>query len=106
MRAEELDQRITLQPLTNSRGADGSVIKDYTQNNITVWANYVARSGKEFYAAQKQNAETQAVFKIRYQSDIDTTWRIVHNNRTFEILFVDDTRKRKNELILACREVV
>ena len=104
--AGELDQQITLQPLTVTRGADGSVTKDYSQSNVTVWAQYIAQSGREFYAAQKQNAEVQAAFKIRYRTSIDTKWRVKYGNRYFEILFINDTSKRQGELMLACKEEV
>ncbi len=105
--SEKLDQRITLQPLDDSeRGSDGSTINDYSQNNITVWAENVTQSGREFFSAQKQNTETQALFRVRYRSGIDTKWRVQYGSRTFDILFIDDTKKRHGELLLACKEVV
>lgn len=100
-----LTESITLQPLTITRGSDGSTVQDYTQNNVTVRANYAATSGREFYAAQKQNSETQALFIIRYRS-VDASTRVLFGTRVFDILFVDDTSKRNGWLKLACKEVV
>jgi len=60
----------------------------------------------EFFAAQRINAETTAVFKIRYLSSINTGMRIKMGNRIFEILFLNDVNGQRKELSIAAKEVV
>lgn len=105
MRSEELDQTIILQPLKVTKDSYGAEIQDYTLNNVSVRASCLASTGREFYAVQRINAEVEALFKIRYLQ-IDTTWRVKFGDRILNILFIDDTGRRKNELLLSCKEVV
>lgn len=76
MNPGELDQRVTLQ----SR----SVVKDaYGQDTITwttvaiVWAQVQALRGREFFAAAQVQQEQTVKVRIRYRSDVLTTWRLV-----------------------------
>ena len=101
--AGELDKRITLQAPTVTRGSDGSEIIVYT-DIATVWASYLVQGGKEFYYAQKINAETTAVFKIRHRANLNTRYRIYYNKRYFYVLSIDDSVS--DELKLACKEVI
>ena len=101
--AGELNKRITLQAPTVTRGGDGAEIIVYA-DIATVWASYLVQGGREFYSAQKINAETTAVFKIRYRANLDTRYRVYYNKRYFYILFIDDSIP--GELKLACKEVI
>ena len=60
----------------------------------------------EFYAAQKLNASTTAVFRTRYVVDIKTTDRIKYGDRIFEILFINDVSEKHIELLISAKEVV
>lgn len=71
-----------------------------------LWADVINTGGGEFYAAQKLNAMTTAVFRVRYVSAIDTLNRIKYGNRIFEILFVNDISEKHVELLISAKEVV
>lgn len=71
-----------------------------------LWADVINTGGGEFYAAQKLNAMTTAVFRVRYVSAIDTLNRIKYGNRIFEILFVNDVSEKHIELLISAKEVV
>ena len=105
LKAGELNHRITIEknePITSS---DGSLLENWV-TVVSVWADYQAKSGREFFAAQRFNAEVNALFRIRYRSDLTVKMRVKYKSRCFEILFLNDTDKDQGELVLACREVV
>ena len=71
-----------------------------------LWADIINTGGGEFYAAQKLNAQTTAVFRTRYVSSISSLDRIRYGNRIFEILFINDVSERHIELLISAKEVV
>jgi SPP1 family predicted phage head-tail adaptor len=103
--AGNLTERIILQKPTFGRGGDGSETVTYA-DEATVWAELMKCTGREFYAAQKINAEVTEVFRIRYRTGMDTRWRIGYGTRTLELTFIDESGKRDGEMILHCKEVV
>lgn len=103
--AGNLTERISMQKPTATRASDGAETITYI-TETTVWAERIKSSGREFYAAQKMNAEVAEVFRIRYRSGMDTRWRVGYGTRTLELTFVDDSGRRNGEMILHCKEVV
>lgn len=107
--AGDLRNRITFQrrrePPDTQRAPDGSEIVEW-QDEFSVWAEYLVKSGREFYAAQKINSEISAAFKLWYRCDIVPTMRIRAGNRYYDILYVNDEKKYEGEMVLGCREVV
>lgn len=107
MRAGTLRHKITLQL---------PVITDdkYSTQGTTTWidwatvnAEIITEGGREFYAAQKINAETTAVIRIRYRVGISTKMRAKYGNRCFEILPpINDVDGKHAEILLSCKEVV
>lgn len=71
-----------------------------------LWSDVINTGGGEFYAAQKLNAMTTAVFRTRYVSSISTLDRIKYSNRIFEILFINDVSEKHVELLISAKEVV
>jgi SPP1 family predicted phage head-tail adaptor len=105
MRAGELNRRITLQIETITYDTVNEPIETWT-DFATVWASIITTGGREFYAAQKLNAETSAVFKIRYNPMVNPRMRISWGNRIFEIISVNDVDARHEELQISAKEVV
>lgn len=103
--AGELKNKITLQQ--QAKDQDGHTRPENPWEDVaTVWAAMITTGGKEFFAAQKINAETNAVFKIRYKPNIDAAMRICFSTRKFNILHVNNVDARNIELQLSCSEVV
>jgi SPP1 family predicted phage head-tail adaptor len=102
--AGELNKKIIIQ--TESGAADSFGQPEGTwSNTVTVWAAIITTGGREFYAAQKLNAETVAVFKIRYRA-VTTTNRIKYGTRIFQILSIADPEEKHCELLISAKEVV
>ncbi len=105
MRAGKLQQQIVIQSKTATRDATGQAIETWSELD-TVWAEAITGGGKEFYAAQKLYAETQVVFKIRYNSAFTTLHRVKWLDRTYEILSVEHVSGLYREMMLVTKEVV
>lgn len=103
--AGDLNKSIYIQMCTVIRNGYGEPIKTWIDKK-KVWAGITTTGGREFYAAQKQNAETSAVIKIRYRKGIKTDQRIRYESRIFEILACIDVEERHDELLLYCKEVI
>lgn len=71
----------------------------------SLWASMITTGGREYYAAQKLNAETSAVFKLGYVTGITTTMRVKYGSRYFDILNVNNKDEKFEYLLLSCKEV-
>jgi SPP1 family predicted phage head-tail adaptor len=92
MMSGRLDRKITLQKPTTSRDAYGGQATSWT-DEATVWAQVQQQSGRELFAAGKL-AEVDALFKIRYRSDVDETWQVVYDGRTYDIQSVKELGRK------------
>lgn len=105
MYAGKLNRRITVQKKTITYDSYNQPIETW-KDTYTIWAEVLTSGGGEFYAAQKVNAETQAVFNVRYTKSIGVLDRINYDNRIFEILSVNDVNAGRTELQISAKEVV
>lgn len=99
MKPGNLDRRIDIQALTETRGAAGGIVATWATLK-TVWAEKLPSSGNEFRAAQSRHAETSQVFRIRYYSGLsETTHRISYSDRVYDILHIAEEGRREGMLI-------
>jgi len=105
MGAGKYNKRIALQIAQVVQDTYGQPIESWV-DIAAVWANIITSGGREFYAAQKMNAETTAVIKMRYRAGMHTRFRIKYGNRYFEILSIADPEEHHESLLLSCKEVV
>ena len=103
--AGEINKRITIKTQVLTQNSYGEEIITWS-NFCTVWAKITSSSGKEFYAVQKLNPETTALFKIRYRSGLDTSMRIYYGTRIFDILYIDNVGEGNVEINLLCKELI
>lgn len=76
-----------------------------------VWTDYLSDvsasieplRGRELYVAQEHHAEVDTRINIRYRAGIDSTMRVIHESRTYNILAVLDWQTRHVELELMCK---
>lgn len=99
------NRRIIIERNTPTYNAYNEPIASWATNQ-TLWAGIVTSGGGEFYAAQKVNAQTTAVFKIRYNTSILVTDRIKYGTRIFHILSINDVDARHEEMFVSAKEVV
>jgi SPP1 family predicted phage head-tail adaptor len=52
---------------------------------VTVWAQKLDVTGREFFNAQRPLAEGTTRFRMRYRSDLLHTDRLSHNSVTYDI---------------------
>ena len=105
MRVGTLDQRITIQIATTSRGSSGEQIEAW-QTWRTVWANVQTTGGSENFYSPQLVAEATHKIKIRYLALIKSTMRVLWQGRILDITYVDPSRQRRGEMFLLCQEKV
>lgn len=104
IRAGDLNQRITIQQSTITRDTYGAEIQTWA-THATVWASKQHKSSREFYSAQKTNAEITDLFIIRYRNNVTTKMRISHNGKYYDILGADDPDGGRVEIWLLAKVV-
>jgi len=104
IRAGDLNQRIIIQQATIARDTYGAEIQTWV-TYAAVWASKQHKSSREFYSAQKTNAEITELFIIRYRNNITTKMRISYNGRYYDILGADDPDGGREEIWLIAKAV-
>jgi len=96
---------------TGAKDSYGQKVESWA-DVATVWAAVLTEGmgrstgGREFYAAQKLHAETEAVFQIRFRRRINTAMRIKYGNRYFGIIHIADPKEKHEELLVSAKEVM
>ena len=81
-----MDRKITLQEPETGTNAYGETTTTWPEaNHIETFANVKQQSSREVFGGGKVS-EVEAVFTIRYQSDVDETWRISYDSTIYEIV--------------------
>lgn len=99
-----LNRQITIQQYTATRDSYGGEVQTWA-DLATVWAKKAHRTSREFFAAQKTNAETTDMFIIRFRSGITTKMRVTFDGKTYDISGADDPDGNRRELQILCIEV-
>jgi len=105
IRAGRLRHYVTVQQATETQDTDGGVIQTWATYGYT-YAEISPKSGSEDFAAAGINASVVHEIRIRYLKGLVPKMRIVHGDRTFEIVGVVNWGERDREMLLNCTEVV
>ena len=94
----ELDREIILLTPTYATGGsrpstNENKITGWTET--TIWGKVTAFSGNEAMIAERLTETHNAVFTIRYRTDVDSTMRVVHEQRVYAIVSVTPREDRK-----------
>lgn len=103
--SDSLNRRITIQKKTITYDAYNQPIEEWTDEK-TVWAAVINTGGGELYAAQKMYSETEVVFRVRQQNSVTVLNRIKFDNRTYEIIAINDVDAGHEEYQIAAKGVV
>ena len=97
MEIGDFRHRIVIQNLVALVNENGFEIEEW-QNYKVVWASVSNLSGREYYQAAAIKAEKTIKFLIRYIEGIETSMRILFDNKQYNIVFIDNL-KYKNQYI-------
>lgn len=101
-----LDRRITFQSKivgSNESNEDEETGWEDIDNKPTVWASRDDKAGNEMYAADKLTGFQDALFTIRYRSDINIQMRIVTEGVIYDIRSIQEVGRRRYLSIIAER---
>lgn len=101
--AGKLNQRITLQALTVTKGASGGQVKGWSEV-AQVWAAVRNLSGNErqVSSAGGQVAEARTEITIRYRSGVTEQMRVLYGPKIYNIRHINDFMARHESLLLTC----
>lgn len=97
---------VSIQQNNYTRAANGAAIPNW-QTVVTRRASMEPLKGREFYAAQQQQAEIDTMFRLRYDNAlaaIKPEMRLLMGSRTFDIMSIVNVGQRNVELHLLCKE--
>ena len=97
MNIGKLDQRIVFLSYTETKGANGGVVRDYS-TYATRWAQVLPKGGNEVQEAKEKTARRIADFIVRKNGlTINEKMRITWRGETFDITTIDYAGTRLNE---------
>jgi SPP1 family predicted phage head-tail adaptor len=103
-----MNLQIDIQQNTPIKDSYGQMVESW--GNVTgltgLFASMITTGGREFYAAQKMNAETAAVFKLRYIEGITNLMRVKYGTRYFDILNANNVNEKFEYLLISAKEVI
>jgi SPP1 family predicted phage head-tail adaptor len=106
MRAGELRQRITIQTKIITQDSELNAIETWT-DWLTVWAEPLGKTSREFYRLSTNNTEITEVFRIRYITGVAARQRIRFKGRYLELVADPINEDELNKsLLLSCKAVV
>lgn len=107
LEAGKLRHRIKLQaPGISQDPLTGEMVKGWT-DVASLWASVEPLSARDFIASQANQSQITARIVIRYRAGIDSTMRIVHRGKIYNIQGVlADAESGLEYLTLPCNEGV
>ena len=105
IRSGQMRERVDIQTLTDTQDAQGGRSETWTVFR-TVWAAIRPLRGREFLAAQQEQARVTHEIKLRWFSGITPKMRIMQGTREFRIDAVINVDERNQLMSLMCEEVV
>lgn len=103
MRAGVLRHRVILQsPVRTPRDAMGGETLTWI-DEATVPASVEPLIGREYFAAEQVQSEVEVKFRIRHYSGIKPEWRIMFEEKAYDILSIIDYKMLHVEMILMAK---
>jgi|LAHQ01.1.fsa_nt_gb SPP1 family predicted phage head-tail adaptor len=108
MKSGALDQRVTIQIYTKTRGTSGEQVDTWTDWK-TIWASVTTSGGAENYYNPQLVALSSHRMLTRYIVKPGLEWplcRLVWRGKILDVVHIDESRQRHGELYWLCREQV
>lgn len=97
------DKKIEILAVTNTVNENGFTERTLQAVCPPVWAYFRHLSGKEYYAANTEQVQEEALFIVNYRTDINTTHVIRYKNKLYDITRVDKFEGYKKDITLYCK---
>ncbi len=101
----DMRHKITIQQFTSTQDSAGQPVEAWT-TFATTWASIEPLIGKEYFASQQEQAETNIKIRFYHIPNVDPVMRVVYGTRTFEIKSVINYKEQNRETLLMCYEKV
>lgn len=98
MQAGKLDRQITIETVAETMNSRGEPVPGTGTTFATVWAKKVSLSGTEARSADQRYATSTFRWEMRYVVGVTTKMRLNEAGIYFDILDVDETKKRHGQL--------
>ena len=95
--------RVRVESVTNTRGADGAAAKSWTERCLC-WCDIFPISSSESLDGSQVMGEATHAVRMRYNSEILLSDRIVYGARVFYIISIVDVNSRGRYLSLTVKE--
>jgi len=105
IRAGRLNKRVEVQTRTLAKDGYGDQTESWATEG-TRWVEFVQASGREFYRAQRVDADVTHMVRMRYYKGLSPSHRLRIGSRILEILSVYDENERHEEMTVTCKEAV
>lgn len=105
--AGQLRHRIQVEHRVETQDPNTGAVSTKWEQLGKFWARVTPLSGREIMAASAEYSSVSARIRMRYRDDINSTMRIVHRNRVYNIRAVlPDSESGLEWLTLLCGEGV
>ena len=105
MMAGTLDRRVSILRATRARNEHGELVETWAPV-VTVWAQRLDVTGREFFSATQTVAEGSARFRLRYRDDLLPTDRLEDAGRQFDIKHIAEIGRREATEVVAVARVL
>ena len=104
MRAGKLNKKVTIEALISTTSTDGGSKQSWQPVAQDVWAAIEPLRGREWFEAGATQSEVDHRIRMRYRGGVDSSMRVVHKKRVFDVQYVIDIKSEQRELHLMCKE--
>lgn len=96
-----LRHRVTIQSYSTTQSSSGQPVKQWS-DVASVRAHVYSISGREFFQADQVNSEANKKVVIRFRDGLDTSMRVLHDRKVYEIKAVLNQENRRKPTTLLC----
>lgn len=100
LKAGAMDRRIVVEKPTITQDALGGRVEAW-QEVCQTWAEIVPQSVRARYDGAVESSERKVIFRVRYISDIKETQRVRYEDKTYQIIGLQELGRREGLEILA-----
>jgi SPP1 family predicted phage head-tail adaptor len=101
----KMRHRLGLRSPVKTQGSTGESVTTWPSVTSTVWGSLRPLSGKEREEATQTNEEVNYRARIRYNSSINSEWRISNDSNTYEIVTILNFDELDEQMIIDLKRI-